>query len=53
MDSWVMSLPSSVILPLDSLLQAGQAVDELGLAVALDARQTDDLARVHLEATHP
>ena len=31
------------------LAQAGQAVDELGLAVALDARQTDDLACVHLE----
>ena len=29
--------------------QAGQAVDELGLAVALNARQADDLAAVHLE----
>ena len=31
------------------LAQAGQTVDELGLAVALDARQTNDLACVHLE----
>ena len=31
------------------LFQAGQAVDELGLAVALDARQADDLAAVDLE----
>ena len=38
-----MSLPSSVTLPAVELLQAGQAVDELGLAVALDACQTDDL----------
>ena len=32
------------------LFKAGQAVDELGLAVALDARQADDLARAHREA---
>ena len=31
--------------------QAGQAVDELGLAVALNARQADDLAAVHLNET--
>ena len=31
------------------LFQAGQAVDELGLAVALDAGQADDLAGPHLE----
>ena len=29
--------------------EAGEAIDELGLAVALDARQTDDLACVDLE----
>ena len=31
------------------LLKAGETVDELGLTVALDARQTDDLAAVDLE----
>ena len=31
------------------LFQTGQAVDELGLAVALDACQTDDLTGMHLE----
>ena len=30
--------------------QAGEAVDELGLAVAVDARDAHDLARAHLKA---
>ena len=31
------------------LFQTGQTVDKLGLAVALNARQTDDLTATHLE----
>ena len=45
-----MSAPPSVTLPAAGLFKAGQAIDELGLAVALDARQADDLARAHREA---
>ena len=35
------------------LFQTGQAVDKLGLAVALDACKADDLARVHLKRDIP
>ena len=44
-----MSLPQSVIVPEDGLVKACQAVDELGLAVAVDTGDTDDLARAHGE----
>ena len=36
-------------LAVGQLFQTGQAVDKLGLAVALNARQADDLTGVHLE----
>ena len=37
-------MPSSVMLPLDGLLQAGERLGELGLPVALDARDHEHLA---------
>ena len=41
-----MSSPSSVIVPESASLQADERVDQLGLAVALDAGDAQDLALV-------
>ena len=40
----VMSLPSSLMVPLVGFSEAGQAVDQLGLAVAVNTGEADDLA---------
>ena len=44
MGAWVMSLPLQLDRAAGDFLQAGQAVDQLGLAVAFDTGDADDLA---------
>ena len=44
-----MSCPSTMIVPEVGAPQARDGVDQLGLAVAVDARDAHDLARAHLE----
>ena len=43
------SLPATAIVPGSRVPQAGDRVDQLGLAVAVDAGDADDLAGAHLE----
>ena len=44
-----MSCPSSVIVPPADFFQTGQAVHQLGLTVALNAGEADDLTRANVK----
>lgn len=48
MEAWVMSCPSSVIVP-PEIFQTGQAVHQLGLTVASNTGKADDLTRANVK----
>ena len=49
--AWLMSTPPSAMRPADGVPQPDERLDELALAVALDAGDADDLAAMHCRAT--